>query len=296
MKDTLIGSVIFVSFACWLAAICRMRGGRPLVAYQPRGRVPWGAADLLFALLALLVFQALAMNIASRLALPEPGSQLARVLAGASGGLAAVAASVTAISLRTGASWTDFGLDRRYIFSDVRLGGVAFLMLAPPVYGLQHLLVQWFPSQHPLLSLLTEHGSPAVYLVVGLSAAIIAPLTEEYLFRLLLQGWTEGALAARGETTDSSQGISTWRHSDELQCAPETQALPIQEVRAGWLAILVSATLFAALHASHGPDPIPLFVLAIGLGYLYQRTRRILPSITVHFLLNSATLATFLLQ
>ncbi len=296
MKDTLIGSVIFVSLACWVAAICRMRGGHPLVAYQPRRRVPWGAADLLFALLALLVFQALAMNIAARFASPEAGSQLARVFAGAIGGLAAVGASVTAISLHAGASWTDFGVDRRYILADLRLGGLAFLMLAPPVYGLQHLLVQWFPSQHPLLSLLTEHGSPAVYLVVGFSAAIIAPLTEEYLFRLLLQGWAEGAFAARAETTESSQDISTWRHADETQCEPETQALRTQEVRAGWLAILVSATLFAALHASHGPDPIPLFVLAVGLGYLYQRTHRILPSITVHFLLNSATLATFLLQ
>ena len=58
----------------------------------------------------------------------------------------------------------------------------------------------------------------------------------------------------------------------------------------------MSATLFAALHASHGPDPIPLFMLAVGLGYLYQRTHRILPCVTVHFLLNSVTLAVFLLQ
>jgi len=36
--------------------------------------------------------------------------------------------------------------------------------------------------------------------------------------------------------------------------------------------ILLSAGLFAALHATHGPDPIPLFLLALGLGYLYQRT------------------------
>ena len=45
-----------------------------------------------------------------------------------------------------------------------------------------------------------------------------------------------------------------------------------------------------AAHASNGPDPVPLFVLALGLGYLYQTTQRILPSIVVHFLLNGTTL------
>ena len=51
--------------------------------------------------------------------------------------------------------------------------------------------------------------------------------------------------------------------------------------------IVVSATVFAAMHVGHGPDPIPLFVLAAGLGYLYQRTHRILPCIVVHVLLNA---------
>jgi membrane protease YdiL (CAAX protease family) len=249
----------------------------------------------LFALLSLLVFQALAINIAARISLSEADSQLARVLAGALGGLAAVTVSATAISLHSGASWTDFGVDRQHVLADLRLGGLAFLMLAPPVYGVQHLLVQWFPSQHPLLSLLTEHGSPVVYLVVGLSAALIAPLTEEYLFRLLLQGWTEGALAARTETLASPHAVSIPGHTDELRSEPKRDEPSTPTMKAGWMAILVSATLFAALHASHGPDPIPLFILAIGLGYLYQRTHRIVPCITVHLLLNSVTLAAFLL-
>ena len=60
--------------------------------------------------------------------------------------------------------------------------------------------------------------------------------------------------------------------------------------------VLLSAALFAGLHWSHGPDPIPLFVLAVGLGYLYQRTHRILPCIIVHLLLNSCTMAILLLE
>jgi membrane protease YdiL (CAAX protease family) len=50
------------------------------------------------------------------------------------------------------------------------------------------------------------------------------------------------------------------------------------------------------MHWSHGPDWIPLTVLAFGLGYLYQRTHRILPSLVVHLLLNSFTLLALTLE
>jgi membrane protease YdiL (CAAX protease family) len=50
------------------------------------------------------------------------------------------------------------------------------------------------------------------------------------------------------------------------------------------------------MHAAHGPDPIPLFVLALGLGYLYRQTHRILPCIVVHFLLNLLTMAALAME
>ncbi len=293
MADTLIGIVIIINLSLWAGAVWRLSTGRPLVAYQPRRRVPWGAADLLFALLCLLLFQALAFHIVSLFQLQEATRQVAEILAGAVGSLAAVTASAVVIFLNAGARWRDLGFDRRHIAADLQLGVVAFLMLAPPVYGIQDVLTRWFPSRHPLISLLTENGSFSVYLVVGFSAAIVAPLAEEYLFRVLLQGWIEGALIPRGKASKSSRQYSTSRDSSETSAEPDCAP---RRTGAGWLAILVSATLFAALHASHGPDPIPLFMLAIGLGYLYQRTHRILSCITVHFLLNGVTLAVFLLQ
>ena len=44
--------------------------------------------------------------------------------------------------------------------------------------------------------------------------------------------------------------------------------------------------LFALAHATQWPDPVPLFLFALMLGYLYQRTHRILPSIVAHFVCN----------
>ncbi len=64
----------------------------------------------------------------------------------------------------------------------------------------------------------------------------------------------------------------------------------------GFLPILVSSSLFAALHVSHGPDWIPLFFLALGLGYLYRQTNRLLPGMVVHFLLNGTSMGLFLVE
>jgi membrane protease YdiL (CAAX protease family) len=54
--------------------------------------------------------------------------------------------------------------------------------------------------------------------------------------------------------------------------------------------IFVSASIFAAMHLGHGYDFVPLFFLALGLGYLYQQTHRVLPCIVVHLLLNAGSL------
>ena len=51
--------------------------------------------------------------------------------------------------------------------------------------------------------------------------------------------------------------------------------------------ILGTSMLFAVLHASVWPTPIPLFFLALCLGYLAYRTQSIIPGIIVHSLFNS---------
>jgi membrane protease YdiL (CAAX protease family) len=58
-----------------------------------------------------------------------------------------------------------------------------------------------------------------------------------------------------------------------------------QEVRA-WLA---TSILFAAIHSSVWPSPVPLLALALGLGWLTIRTRSIIPSIVVHMLFNGVS-------
>jgi membrane protease YdiL (CAAX protease family) len=53
----------------------------------------------------------------------------------------------------------------------------------------------------------------------------------------------------------------------------------------GWLAIVITSLAFALLHPAWSWPAI--FVLAIGLGYLYERTGNLWAPITVHLLFNS---------
>jgi membrane protease YdiL (CAAX protease family) len=46
------------------------------------------------------------------------------------------------------------------------------------------------------------------------------------------------------------------------------------------------------MHWGQGLAPIPLFPFALILGYVYQRTHRIWPSLIAHLLLNATSLVT----
>jgi membrane protease YdiL (CAAX protease family) len=60
-------------------------------------------------------------------------------------------------------------------------------------------------------------------------------------------------------------------------------------------AILASSALFGAFHASVWPSPVPLVVLAVGLGYLYLRTRSLVGPVVVHGLFNAVSAVYLLL-
>jgi membrane protease YdiL (CAAX protease family) len=60
-------------------------------------------------------------------------------------------------------------------------------------------------------------------------------------------------------------------------------------------AIGLTSLIFAALHAAQWPAPIPLFLLALGLGVVYQRTGSLIAPICMHAVFNAfSTLMLFL--
>jgi membrane protease YdiL (CAAX protease family) len=301
----------------------------PLIACSSRQLVPWSAIDLL-TLLGVFVLCFMIAAQAADIHFDELYGQIGLfrlelsheellIAANTFASLAILAIGLSLIAFRTGAGPCDFGWSMGNFVGDLKTGLVAFVMLAPPVYAVQGLLVTfWQESKHPLVEMFKEQPSISFFAIVFVSAAIVAPLFEEMVFRVLLQGYLEKIFAQSSvtrhpaatsqlqpaETNNSGPNIEISLPPDNNPYAtPNTDSCPALQVESAqvsevpkrcsstsWLPILISSAIFAALHYSHGPDWIPLFFLALGLGYLYQRTHRLLPSLVVHSLLNTLSM------
>ena len=296
--------VIAGSCAGWLAVLWRTARRQPVLLRAQRSPSPWGGLDLLLATGLLMTFQLVnAFVLTKALGIDPtrgwdklPLNDLALVLfCEPAVNLAAIAIALAAIGLRTRARLADFGMSLRYARQDLWLGTVAFVMLAPPVYGLQRVLTFWFPYDHPLISVLQKHPQPILHAAVFFSAVVAAPIVEEFFYRVLWQGWLQAFAQRRSDFLQLVLGNAATpplaadaSSSDERNDAAATQ----HAVFSGEpFAILASSALFALMHISQGAAPIPLFVLALGLGYVYARTGRVLPCIVVHVLLNACSLA-----
>ncbi len=320
-------AVLAGAMVTWARMATRWREGLPLIAWQPAPVVPWGIGHvLLCAVTGLLINQWLLLAVGATFSTPlnELTSQeLNRVsLAGSAANLLATAAGVAILVWLARAGRQDLGLpaDSAQAASDVRLGFAAFAAVTPVVYAIQAILVVWFPSEHPIKTMLDDEQNLGNIAVALLAAIVMAPLFEEFFFRLVVQGWFErmetlwlladddprtprdepsdgdgSSVAERGVCDGASDAATPGARgtvADDETAGSKADA----GSRRGRLPIFASSGLFALMHASHGPDPVALFVLALALGYLYSRTHRILPSIVVHFLFNALSMLFYFAQ
>ncbi|MBM4091933.1 MAG: CPBP family intramembrane metalloprotease [Planctomycetes bacterium] len=320
MSDPLIAALILAALlavaTAWATAIGRWRADHRLLAWQPRREVPWGLVDVVLAMVVLFAATFLAVALlrqgAGDISPDEMRSQdrAAELLLQSAASVFTVFVSLAVVVLWQRATPRDMGLAWRTIGNDLRLGVIAFLLLAPPTYLLQFLLVTIvdYESKHPLIELLRNDPSSQLVVAAIVSAVLVAPVVEEYFFRLLFQGWLEKFARKPAGPVEVWLGDGAGKNGQEPIDAPsdqaigtscwETSAKPPDETLsppALW-PIFVSSGVFALLHFSHGPDWIPLFFLACGLGYLYRQTHRIVPCIVVHFLLNAVSMGMFLFE
>ena len=321
--------VSIASFATWFALAERRKHG-PILSYEPRRPVPWSGfwavVPLIFIALALLSTFVLKDDAADSANPPSVDDSLTQLALVSVQQVVLVGAFLVAAVASTRATRVDLGwpVDAAGLASDVRIGAIAWLAALVPVYGAQILMVSMMgePKGHPLLKMLEKEADPTLFLAAFFVAVVVAPICEELTFRLLLQGWLEkwedARLGWRGESrptpsisddavsieagqsrndetrmtndeyTVSDHSSFDIRHSSFSDAQPPR--LGLLGLPYGWLPILVSALLFAAVHVGYGPDPVPLFLLALILGYCYQRTHRIVPSIVTHALFNALSL------
>jgi membrane protease YdiL (CAAX protease family) len=162
--------------------------------------------------------------------------------------------------LASRATIADLGLATRLLSHDVGLGVFSFGAILIPL-GVLNLVLNFLihpQNEHAILEMLQDGTAPThVWLASVLTAAIVAPLVEEFLFRGIVQGFLEKVFG------------------------------PLS-----WTPILISSTFFAAVHINgDSPAPIPLFFFALVLGYLYRQTHRLWPCIVLHMCLNATSLA-----
>lgn len=312
----------------------------PLVPWSERRAVPWAIVDLLLLggiwVLASLIVQSLMSQLDWSADLAEldhwsPAQRMALIAGNLGVSLGILIVGLPLIAWRTGGTVSDFGLNLASLKGDFKLGLSAFAMLAPPVYLLQGLLVTfWKPSKHPLMEMFKSTPDAPFFALLFVSAAVIAPLFEELLFRVTLQGLLEKLFSFRYPLESSLIGgpmhQDNWQRvlpgdvesdlgDQEVPSAPTNNPYsppvvlgplieqpafsPIQPELCGLsagLPIAGSSAVFALLHYSHGPDWIPLLLLAGGMGYLNQRTHRLVPSLTVHALLNALSMCALWVQ
>ena len=323
----LVGILLFLaiaSFGTWFALWGRRDDG-PILPYEPRRPVPWsGIWTLLPILFVVLVVVGAVRAAASNDGVkhPEIGDTVEQMAFGSIQEVAFVVAFLTVVVVASGATRSDLGLpnDLHELVRDIRIGFVAWLASLAPVYGVQILLVSVFrPSEgHPLIKLLEEQANPLLFVAAFVVAVVVAPVCEELMFRLLLQGWLEKwedlrlgwreaaindeARMTNDElqmpetipTTTGDEGLASDQSLFDIRHSSLAPTLPprigLGGLPYGSLPILISSVLFALAHVGYGPEPMPLFFLALILGYVYQRTHRIVPSIVAHALFNGMSL------
>jgi len=178
---------------------------------------------------------------------------------------------------------------RSFTFDLIR-GGVGFLLIVPPALYLQSMLILWIPYEHPTTALLKENQSLDILIPQIWLTAIVTPVVEETFFRGLILGWFERLLCGEPRASELFFGTRGGSEHD-----------PGRSFVQRWGAILGSAVVFALMHlgngpdhAPFGPDILPLFLLAIGLGWITRQSGRITPAIVIHVLLNGNTIAVLL--
>ncbi|HBI43275.1 MAG TPA: hypothetical protein DDY78_10520 [Planctomycetales bacterium] len=181
--------------------------------------------------------------------------------------------------------------------------------------------------EHPLVELAQKGLSLGELFLLIAAVSVTAPVMEEMLFRGALQTWLENRpeaahfvmllaflaslpvqlvthlvfLASHPMQRDA--WVAAWKQGGQallVHCDPVLFVVALTPIylviyrlsrTPAWPAIFAASTLFAAVHSFAWPSPVPLFVLALGLGWLAQRTRSLAGPIVLHGLFNAVNCA-----
>ena len=160
--------------------------------------------------------------------------------------------------------WRDaFGLRKLDFLRALGWAMAALIVALPVVLSLKYLcesalqMAGWQPSSQVAVELLMDAPLWPTGIYLGFFAVVLAPVAEEFLFRGVLFPFVK----------------------------------QLGRPKLAWLGV---SFLFALIHGST-TILIPLFVLALALTWLFEKTGNLLAPIVVHSLFNAANLVIFCL-
>lgn len=171
-----------------------------------------------------------------------------------------------------------FGLNVKTIHKDL-LPGLVNLLSVWPLMILMILLTLYFGQliwgqdfdirQHEELKTITTHPQLPLRVLIIVTSTLIMPVFEELLFRGLFQTMLRSFFDFRFPNLESRNRA--------------------------WLSILASSAIFATIHqtSSHWPA---LFVLAVCMGYAYEKSGSLFRPIFIHSIFNAASIIAVLYQ
>ncbi len=322
IQVSLICCIGLVSFIGWSRGIARLSRGQPLLEKVPRSVPRWsfweviGLGLLFYCVSPICTSYVCVIWNGSPLAVDSldklTGAQLCGWMAAhAFTSLIALVMGVIWLRLRRETSWRDLGIETAGWWRDLKLGGIAFAMLSVPVFAVNALMLHCFPNpEHLAFDLMRDANAAHRLTIVLLATVVVAPLVEEFLFRGLMQSWLQVSFDLLRELPAGDSSLETLNdqavgYGDERLENEEPEStihqIPRDCHENGWVeshdsgarcsygAIVITSLTFASMHFTQWPAPVALFVLSLGLGYLYDRTGRLLPCIVVHALLNATT-------
>jgi membrane protease YdiL (CAAX protease family) len=225
----------------------------------------------------------------------------------------------------SGTRWDQLGLTTQRLLRNLLLGVAGWLILVPPVFGIFYLIrlllsqsADPLVEQHQLEIIAQQPLFPTEWAMLIFAAMVSAPLLEELTFRGVLQPWLAARRWGGHAALFAALVLAVANRWQRLQAAwPDgiaalsTAAAPALFVLAllpiyfvvCWRsrtplppAIFGTSLMFACIHASVWPTPIPLFVLALGLGVLAYRSRSLVGPIVLHSLFNGISCVQLLLN
>jgi len=305
-----LGAFSALSLAiAWAAGVwrpCKVRG--------PSRLMPDDSTARFFALALIAVAGAFASHPAMYALLPFLPEHQRNIIAGGMAMAVAAVVLLVAVPVAREGGLGLLGLRGRGLLRGIVAGIVGLLIMLPWLFWLalgvklmlDHLGIE-APTDHDVFRIWHRPDSDALFRVLAVAMAVVAaPLAEELLLRGVVQtglswlfaGGRFRAMAVKAPAAPP-QPVEPTPDSPEptqppLLTAPAALPPDWPPTAARWAAIVTTSLLFALLHTPW-PTRIPIFVLSLGLGYLYERTANLWACIFMHAFFNAVQISIFVL-